>query len=453
MNLLSVYEEVSGKKVNGEKIALIFSKAVMEATRQIIKGILGVREIQHYEKYLELPSLIGKGKKASFNDIKERVWRKLHGWEGKLLSQAGREVLIKSVIQAIPTYAMECFKLPLGLCNEIKVIRKFWWGQHGDKQKIHWQKWDDLTKSKVAGGMGFRDLALYNDSLLAKQAWRLLQDRSSLFYEVFKAHFFLNCTIMEAFDCRNGSYAWKSMLLGHEVINQGTCWRIGDGHSAKIWQHTWLPIKHPTNVSSPVLDCLEEVIVDFLIDAQSRTWNTSMIDGLFFQHEAELIKSKSLSRHSTKDALYWPWTQNGKHSCKFEYRFLKDEFDRVGDSKAQACEGSFSKSIWALRIPNKTRNYIWRACHNSIPTKDNLMRCHITDNVLCECCSSEVESPIHALWSYRELDMVWSSLGEWRFCLNTSFLNFKELLHWILKNHANPELFAMIVWGIWHQRS
>ena len=48
------------------------------------------------------------------------MWRKLQGWEGKLLSQAGREVLIKAVIQAIPTYAMGCFKLPAGLCNEIE---------------------------------------------------------------------------------------------------------------------------------------------------------------------------------------------------------------------------------------------------------------------------------------------------------------------------------------------
>ena len=41
-------------------------------------------------------------------------------------------------------------------------------------------------KSKNEGGMGFRDLALHNDSLLAKQAWCLLQDQGSLFYKIFK---------------------------------------------------------------------------------------------------------------------------------------------------------------------------------------------------------------------------------------------------------------------------
>ena len=136
-----MYEEVSGQKINRGKIALFFSKLVIGANIQIIKGILGVLEIHHYEKYLGLPSLMGRGKKASFDYIKDRIWRKLQGWEGKILSQVGREVLIIVVIQAILTYAMGCFKLPLGLCNEIEVlIRKFWWGQRGEKRKIHWRK-------------------------------------------------------------------------------------------------------------------------------------------------------------------------------------------------------------------------------------------------------------------------------------------------------------------------
>ena len=102
-----------------------------------------------------LPSFVGKGKKANFNYIKEKIWRKLQGWEGKLLSQAGREVLLKSIIQAIPTYSMGCFKIPIGLCHEIEaLIKKFWWGQRGDRRKIHWIKWKEMTKSKIVGRMG-----------------------------------------------------------------------------------------------------------------------------------------------------------------------------------------------------------------------------------------------------------------------------------------------------------
>ena len=130
-------------------------------------------------------------------------------------------MLLKTVIQAIPTYTMGCFKLPVSLCNEIEsLIKKFWWGQWGDRRKIHWVKWEDMTKSKTIGGMGFCDFAMFNDSLLAKQAWRLLHNKTSLFYKVFKARFFPNSSIMEAVDSRLGSYAWKSTLRG-EILFKG----------------------------------------------------------------------------------------------------------------------------------------------------------------------------------------------------------------------------------------
>ena len=86
-----------------------------------------------------------------------------------------------------------------------------------------------MTKSKNEGGMGFRDLALHNETLLAKQAWRLLQDQGSLFYKIFKPWFFPNCTIMEAVESSRVSCAWKSILHGRDVIKRGACWRIGNG--------------------------------------------------------------------------------------------------------------------------------------------------------------------------------------------------------------------------------
>ena len=116
LEVLQAYEMSSGQQLNMAKTTVFFSKSTKEES-VLIKNTLGVAEIQSYEKYLGLPSLVGRNRKASFNYIKELVWRKLQGWEEKLLSQASREILIKAVAQAIPTYTMNCFKLPIGLCN------------------------------------------------------------------------------------------------------------------------------------------------------------------------------------------------------------------------------------------------------------------------------------------------------------------------------------------------
>ena len=162
LKILKEYEEASGQKMNRSKTSLFFSKSTPEEVKYGIKVALGVPEILHYEKYLGLPCLVGKGKKESFNYIKEKVWWKLQRWEAKLLSQVRRKVLLKAVIQAISTYTVGCFKLSVSLCNEIEV-RRFWWGQRSDHRKIHWVKWEEMKKSKTIGGMGFRDLAMFND--------------------------------------------------------------------------------------------------------------------------------------------------------------------------------------------------------------------------------------------------------------------------------------------------
>ena len=121
-------------------------------------------------------------------------------------------MLLKVVVQAIPTFAMGCFKLPLGLCREIEMlIRKFWWRQRGEHRKIHWKNWETLCKTKKERWLGLKDLAKFNDTMLAKQVWRLVYDKNSLFYRVFKVKYFPNGTIFEAKQSSD-SFDWKSIL-------------------------------------------------------------------------------------------------------------------------------------------------------------------------------------------------------------------------------------------------
>ena len=89
LEILATYEQALGQQINRDKTTLFFSKSTSPQMQESIQVALRVPVVKQYEKYLRLPSFFGRKKKESFDNIKQRVWKKLQGWEGKLLSQAG----------------------------------------------------------------------------------------------------------------------------------------------------------------------------------------------------------------------------------------------------------------------------------------------------------------------------------------------------------------------------
>ena len=109
---LQLYAKASGQCINLEKSSTYFNSNVSVEQKAWIIDKLKVKEVEKFYAYLGLPTLIGRRKYDTFAFVKERVWRKLQGWKGKLLSRASKEVLIKAVAQSIPTYTMGVFQLP-----------------------------------------------------------------------------------------------------------------------------------------------------------------------------------------------------------------------------------------------------------------------------------------------------------------------------------------------------
>ena len=219
-----------------------------------------------FEKYLGLPMVGGKSKLNTFKGLREKITKRVLGWKEKYISKAGREILIKTVAQAIPTYTMGMFKIPKALCDTINfTLVKYWWGRTKDEKKIHWINWKKLCTSKKKGGVGFQDIQTFNLALLAKQAGRLIQDTHSLFYKVYKSKYFPTCTFMEARLGNNPSYVWRSLLAARELIREGSIWQVGDRRTIEVSTHKWLSHK-PVFIGEP----RPNLMVSELIDENSR---------------------------------------------------------------------------------------------------------------------------------------------------------------------------------------
>ncbi|XP_027150288.1 uncharacterized protein LOC113755552 [Coffea eugenioides] len=149
-------------------------------------------------KYLGLPMLVTRTKDQIFGFIRDNIKKKLGSWKQRLLSQAGKEVLLKAVTLAMPTYAMSCFKLPLKLCKDLSALMaSYWWGNNNRKNKMHPCSWRKVTQNKSQGGLGLKDLANFNKALLGKQIWRLLTNPNLLISKVLKAKYYPNGSIFK----------------------------------------------------------------------------------------------------------------------------------------------------------------------------------------------------------------------------------------------------------------
>ena len=151
------------------------------------------------EKYLGLPTAIGRSTKEAFEYMPTRLKKLVGAWSGKEASCAGREVLLKSVAQAVPTYSMSCFLIPKDICKKMRtVIANYWWGSSADNRHLHWQHWELLTRPKVDGGMGFKDLHMFNLAMLGKQGCRLIDRPNSLCARVLKGRYFHDTHFLSA---------------------------------------------------------------------------------------------------------------------------------------------------------------------------------------------------------------------------------------------------------------
>jgi len=272
--ILTKYEEASGQAISLPKFEIFYSRNVQDPLQHSITNILGVRAVLGTSKYLGLPSMAGRSKKATFSFIKDRVWQKVSSWSSKCLSKAGREVMIKSVLQAIPSYVMSIFRLPNSLLDEIeKMMNAFWWGHGGASNKgMHWLSWEKLSVHKNHRGMGFKDLAAFNVAMLGKQGWQLQTNSDSLVSRIFKVLYCPNSSYLDSKLGHNPSFVWHSIFSAKVVVRQGVRWKIGYGFNIPIICEPWIGSGSNIPPISPKMLALQPFPMGHLID-QDKAWN------------------------------------------------------------------------------------------------------------------------------------------------------------------------------------
>lgn len=127
------------------------------------------------------------------------------------------------------------------------------------------QKRDVICQPKAEEALDCTDLCKFNEAMLAKQVWRLIQDTDPLFYKVFTSKYYPNCSIFEAASS-SGSFAWKNILRYRYLIPRGPRWRVRHGKTLRIFQDAWLLNSVDGWITSFPVNLAPKAIVGTIID-------------------------------------------------------------------------------------------------------------------------------------------------------------------------------------------
>ena len=454
--MLQDYERVSGQQVNFIKSSMSFGRGLQQHRKEVIIQELDIREVLVQDKYLELPTHIGKSKKKAFLSIKDRIGKRLAGWMNRLVSWAGREVLIKAVAQAIPTYAMSIFKLPKDLCSSIQaLINRFWWSHDPDKRKIHWVGSSRLCERKEAGGLGFRHLESFNDAMLAKQVWRLLQAPESLVYRMLKSKYFPDSSILKADLGVNPSFTWRSLHGVMWVIEMGSRWIVGNGERIKVWHSRWLPRPFSFMPIQWNQGADADIRVADLIDNDRGCWKTQLVRQLFLPMDADQILRLPLCRSWPMDKIIWHFTPSGTFSVKSAYHLIRASKRRDQPSASMTSGCTFWKKLWSLSVPPRIKLFGWKVGVGGLATKANIASRIRDFPASCDLCGCMEDSAAHALFACPVAIEVWSDSGVAEDLWSVGPWSAAEQLEKVAATLDVKQLgeFVAVMWAIWNERN
>ncbi|KAH9672066.1 reverse transcriptase domain-containing protein [Citrus sinensis] len=378
-HLLAVYGRASGQVVNFSKSSISFSANVVESVSREICAILE---------------------------------------STRMLSWAGKEILLKTVALALPNYAMSIYLLPKELCRELEgLMNSFWWrNNHSSGKGINWVKWEYLCNPKGCGGLGFKQLHLFNIAMLGRQMWKLLTCPESLMARILKARYYPRTSVVRASLGHNPSYVWRSILAAKEVVVQGSRVQVGSGHSISIGKDPWLPDLQDGCVSTNLNEELAAAPVSSLMMPHQRVWDYDVVSDIFNLRDKELILKIPLSSRREEDMWYWMADPLGCYSVRSCYKVLNPI---TPDSGANVW-----RKLWNLQVPNKVKNFIWRAAHNVLPTATNLISKRVDVPSTCSVCNAYEKTVLHSLVACSFAQSCWnsSSVGFVGYC--STFLDW-----------------------------
>ena len=315
---------------------------------------------------------------------------KLAGWKAKFLSFAGRAVLVKSVMSAIPNYVIQGAALPVHLCDKLdKINRDFLWGSSNEKRRMYPVGWGKI-RPKDEGGLGIQSARAKNIALLAKLNWRMYQEKETVWARILLNKYCSNSRRRAANpDALPSSPNRSAIKLGFPTFAKGICWGIGNGSRKSVWIDNWIKGQSLRElIEGPLSRNDMKLAIADIRDNHEWNWeNLSFVLPSTIKDKIRVVPCQEFVDEN--DVILWKHTKDGEFTVNSAYLQI------IGD----AGDGNTFRGNWVWKMDTypKIVSFLWLCLHNSIPIREVLAARGINCSKLCPICREQDELLAHWL--------------------------------------------------------
>lgn len=194
-------------------------------------------------RYLGLPLMSRKLKISEYSPLMLKIGASFHSWSVKLLTYAGRLQLLKTVIFGTVTFWTSAFILPKGCIKAIESLcSRYLWSGNIEKRSIAKIAWSTVCLPKNEGGLGLRNLMIWNQVMCLKFIWLLLSKAPSLWVDWHQNIHLNSQSFWTITASSSDSWAWQKLLQLRPLALQFCKSHLGNGKSTSFWFDVWSPL-------------------------------------------------------------------------------------------------------------------------------------------------------------------------------------------------------------------
>eukprot|EP00253_Pinus_taeda_P015299 PITA_15299 len=403
---LDLFAEASGMEINKDKSCTFIFNTV-ETVKRHLSRLLGFKQGDLPTKYLGNILDYSSKRLKNWQGILNKLTNRMANWTFRTLNIAGRIVLVKSVLQAIPIYPLSSMAVPQGVCGKIReILRKFIWGGSSNQKKWALVSWKHLIKHKEEGGLGLRDPSKLNKILGAKLWWHWLRGGNDLWKQLWRYKYNMPSSPEEIYriqEIPRGSNIWELASQNRDIVNDNIFWEIRAGKEANFWDEKWHQREKMNNIQG-IQDIQNKIGNNFRYIKDY--WKENEEDGIWRkwksledwhietnQEQQEVfwkeIESRKVKVREGKDIIRWGKSTKRTFTVREAY-YLTDQ--QAASERTQEWKIFWGKNWWP-----KVTIFAWLVANHKILNWDKLQQKGFNGPSKCHLCNREPKTQEHLL--------------------------------------------------------